>query len=97
MALDEIGIVVIGRNEGQRLIDCFTSLADAKSRGATIVYANSGSTDGSLEERCCGQAGPSRPFTAARGRNEGFKALKARKPRCSVYREHDILRWRGID
>ena len=39
-----VGAVVIGRNEGDRLIRCLDSL---RQRVATIVYVDSGSTDGS--------------------------------------------------
>jgi glycosyltransferase involved in cell wall biosynthesis len=41
---DETGIVIIGRNEGERLIGCLTSV---KSYTDRIVYVDSGSTDGS--------------------------------------------------
>ncbi|WP_299964569.1 glycosyltransferase [uncultured Roseobacter sp.] len=73
----DIGAVVIGRNEGQRLIDCLTSLEGQVSR---IIYVDSGSTDGSQE------AAQTRgvevitldttiPFTAARARNAGLARL----------------------
>lgn len=72
-----IGAVVIGRNEGQRLINC---LASMQGEAARLVYVDSGSTDGSLEE--ARKAGAqvvlldtSAPFTAARARNAGFAAL----------------------
>lgn len=71
------GVVVIGRNEGERLRQCLLSL-DPKL--APLVYVDSGSTDGS--ERMAEQLGAivvkldlSEPFTAARGRNEGFARL----------------------
>ncbi|MGB0911952.1 MAG: glycosyltransferase, partial [Phaeobacter italicus] len=41
-----VGAVVIGRNEGQRLIDCLTSM---RGQVARIVYVDSGSTDGSQD------------------------------------------------
>ena len=45
---DRVGFVVIGRNEGERLVRCLDSL---KSAGAAeIVYVDSGSTDGSVME-----------------------------------------------
>jgi GT2 family glycosyltransferase len=79
---DEIGAVVIGRNEGQRLIGCLKSL---KTECDRIVYVDSGSTDGSAE--AAKQLGVSvvcldmaLPFTAARARNAGFAALTARWP-----------------
>jgi GT2 family glycosyltransferase len=82
MIPDEIGVVVIGRNEGQRLIHC---LASVKSTTSNIVYVDSGSTDGSTA--AAEDLGASvvalnltRPFTAARARNEGFAALKVLRP-----------------
>jgi glycosyltransferase involved in cell wall biosynthesis len=41
-----LGVVVIGRNEGERLRRCFASLSET---AALIVYVDSGSTDGSLD------------------------------------------------
>lgn len=69
-----VGVVVIGRNEGQRLVDCLQSLKPFIDR---TVYVDSGSTDGSLEmARRSGakvvSLDLSIPFTAARARNEGF-------------------------
>ena len=82
MALAYLGVVVIGRNEGDRLIRCLASIS-ACTRN--IVYVDSGSTDGSIA--AAAQAGAcvvkldlTRPFTAARARNEGFLALKALMP-----------------
>lgn len=75
---DRVGFVVIGRNEGERLVRCLDSL---KSAGAAeIVYVDSGSTDGSvLEAEKRGarvvKLDLSRPFTAGRARNEGFEQL----------------------
>jgi GT2 family glycosyltransferase len=70
-------VVVIGRNEGDRLIRCLESAS-----GRTVVYVDSGSSDGSAERaRRLGVAvlelDPSRPFTAARARNAGFERLSA--------------------
>ena len=77
-----VGIVVIGRNEGERLVDC---LASVKAVTGNIVYVDSGSTDGSIA--AAKRIGASvvmldlsQPFTAARARNEGFAALKAYGP-----------------
>jgi GT2 family glycosyltransferase len=77
-----IGIVVIGRNEGERLRACLASVA---CRGVPVVYADSGSTDGSVEAaRDLGvpvrSLSADRPFSAARGRNEGAEALLADRP-----------------
>ena len=44
--LEEIAAVVIGRNEGSRLIDCLTSL---QSNVKCMVYVDSGSSDGSAQ------------------------------------------------
>ena len=75
------GIVVIGRNEGERLRRCLDSVAGS---GCPIVYVDSGSTDGS-PELARGQGvqvillATDSPFTAARARNEGWRALLASK------------------
>ncbi|MDM9627919.1 glycosyltransferase family A protein [Rhizobium sp. S152] len=72
----EVGVVVIGRNEGQRLVDCLQSLRPFIHR---TVYVDSGSTDDSVA--MAARAGAkvvaldmSIPFTAARARNEGVAA-----------------------
>jgi GT2 family glycosyltransferase len=69
-----IGIVVIGRNEGERLKRCLDAVA---ASGAPAVYVDSGSTDGSVAAaRARGveviELDPRLPFSAARARNEGF-------------------------
>jgi GT2 family glycosyltransferase len=77
-----VGVVVIGRNEGERLRRCLESLGQAAGR---TVYVDSGSVDGSLE-MARGIAGavvaldPKTPFTAARARNEGFRKLIEAQP-----------------
>ena len=72
-----LAAVVIGRNEGQRLVRCLASL---QGRASPVVYVDSGSTDGSPE--AAESAGAivveldlSRPFTAARARNAGLARL----------------------
>lgn len=72
-----LAIVAIGRNEGERLMECLDSL---KEHGAPVVYVDSGSTDGSVErarERGAHviELDPALPFTAARARNEGVRYL----------------------
>lgn len=72
-----VDLVLIGRNEGQRLIN---ALAAAQGQGRRIVYVDSGSTDGSLAAaRAAGaqvvELDMSISFTAARARNAGFEAL----------------------
>lgn len=75
--MDDVGIVAIGRNEGERLSRCLESV-----RGAVpcVVYVDSGSTDGSVSvARELGaevvELDLSTPFTAARARNEGLSRL----------------------
>jgi len=76
------GVVVIGRNEGERLRRCLESVRPASR---CVVYVDSGSSDGSvalatglgasvvaLDMRLA--------FTAARARNEGMRRLEAIAP-----------------
>lgn len=77
-----IGVVVIGRNEGERLRRCLESLA---GKARLMVYVDSGSTDGSLAlAHSLGAATVeldlSIPFTAARARNEGLARLLVLQP-----------------
>ncbi|HEY9741580.1 MAG TPA: glycosyltransferase [Coleofasciculaceae cyanobacterium] len=77
MSLKRIGLVAIGRNEGQRLHQCLLSVV---GKVAQVVYVDSGSTDGSIElARSLGveivEIDLSTPFTAARARNAGFARL----------------------
>jgi len=84
--LARVGVVAIGRDEGQRLVRCLNSIPS--SVGA-VVYVDSGSTDGSVE-RALGRGvevvslDPARPFTAARARNEGFARLCERLPDVEI-------------
>src|SRR5688572_5313831 len=69
---DAVGVVVIGRNEGERLQRCLKSLL--AQGGGPIVYVDSGSSDGSVAfARSVGvivvNLDTSVPFTMARGRN----------------------------
>lgn len=71
---DEIGVVVIGRNEGERLKKCLQGLL---SQVARIVYVDSGSSDGSVQyaksiDIDVVQLDMRIPFSAGRARNEGF-------------------------
>lgn len=77
-----LGIVVIGRNEGERLTRCLEAVRLA---GCPIVYVDSASTDGSVA--AAGARGipvhvldPDRPMNAARARNEGLAWLLERQP-----------------
>ena len=72
-----LGIVAIGRNEGERLVRCLRSLSGS---GAMVVYVDSASTDGSADRaRALGarvvDLDMTLPFTAARARNAGLAAL----------------------
>lgn len=72
----QVGIVAIGRNEGERLKACLASLPDVP-----VVYVDSGSTDGSVAvARSAGadvvELSRDTPFTAARARREGYLRLK---------------------
>ncbi|MBL4701420.1 glycosyltransferase [bacterium AH-315-I18] len=72
-----VGVVVIGRNEGDRLKRCLESLVGTVD---LMVYVDSGSTDDSVGfARLLGvnvwELDLSKPFTMARGRNEGFERL----------------------
>ena len=80
-----IGIVTIGRNEGDRLVRCFQSLQQQLEPGMPIVYVDSGSTDGSVARaQAMGidvvNLDLSVPFTMARGRNAGFQHLLTHYP-----------------
>jgi glycosyltransferase involved in cell wall biosynthesis len=77
-----LGVVIIGRNEGERLKRCLESLGEHANRA---VYVDSGSTDGSVaESKARGfavvQLDLRTPFTAARARNEGFNRLLELEP-----------------
>lgn len=72
----QVGVVAIGRNEGQRLQACLSS-AIASGLVGVVVYVDSGSSDNSVAlARALGcsvvNLDMSVPFTAARARNEGF-------------------------
>ena len=69
--------IVIGRNEGERLV---RSLATLVGRVSPLIYVDSGSSDGSVQAaRDAGaevvELSPDAPFTAARARGEGFARL----------------------
>ncbi|CAN5904326.1 hypothetical protein BH23PLA1_BH23PLA1_00050 [soil metagenome] len=75
--LEGLGLVIIGRNEGDRLRRCLESVAGR----VLLVYVDSGSTDDSVElARTLGaevvELDRSRPFSAARARNTGFDRLR---------------------
>lgn len=77
-----LGMVVIGRNEGERLVRCFQSLPFCDDR---VVYVDSGSTDESVKHSLdlgisVVALDISKPFTAARARNEGVAKLLQNHP-----------------
>lgn len=80
--VSKIGVVAIGRNEGERLRRCLRSVI---GRAALAVYVDSGSTDGSVQmAKSAGcdvvELDMRIPFTAARARNEGFARLRVLAP-----------------
>jgi GT2 family glycosyltransferase len=81
-----LGIVIIGRNEGERLRRCLTSLTQ---RAPLQVYVDSGSSDGSVA--LAAHMGVhvvaldlSLPFTAARARNAGVAKLLELEPKLDL-------------
>lgn len=79
--LDRVGIVVIGRNEGLRLVKCLESLPES----VAVVYVDSGSTDDSIEQALRLRATVvyldlTTAFTAARARNMGWRKLLELSP-----------------
>lgn len=83
--MSSVGVVVIGRNEGDRLVRCLQSLKAQLPETMPIVYVDSGSTDGSIEAAekqgvIVVNLDLSVPFTMARGRNAGFEYLLRHYP-----------------
>jgi GT2 family glycosyltransferase len=81
-ALAAIAVVVIGRNEGERLRRCLDSAVREAPR---LLYVDSGSTDGSVGlAKSLGvealELDPGKPFSAARARNEGAAWLQSALP-----------------
>lgn len=79
--ISDIGAVVIGRNEGERLKQCLMSL----SKVAAVIYVDSGSTDGSAQWAANHGAtvialDMTMPFTAARARNRGLQRIQETAP-----------------
>lgn len=78
MARKRVSVVAIGRNEGERLKACLSSLIE---QAEVVVYVDSGSNDGSVAmARGMGvevvELQMSQPFTAARARNAGYAHLQ---------------------
>jgi GT2 family glycosyltransferase len=81
-----LGVVAIGRNEGDRLRRCLESV---RGTGGTVVYVDSGSQDGSVAmARTLGveviELDLTIPFTAARARNEGWRRLRELRKEIDV-------------
>jgi len=77
-----VAAVVIGRNEGERLVRCLEALTKVVDH---VIYVDSGSSDGSLEvaEKIGARTvslDMDTPFTAARARNAGLMILAANPP-----------------
>ena len=75
--MSDIGVIVIGRNEGRRLRRCLSSVT---GREFHVIYVDSGSTDGSAalarsQDAEVVELDLSAPFSAARARNAGFDRL----------------------
>lgn len=78
-----LAVVVIGRNEGERLVRCLESVRAMADPGGPVewIYVDSASTDGSPERAAALGAQvltvrPERP-SAALGRNAGWRAARA--------------------
>jgi cellulose synthase/poly-beta-1,6-N-acetylglucosamine synthase-like glycosyltransferase len=76
-----LGLVVIGRNEGERLVRCLNSVRAIQNR----IYVDSGSSDDSVAFAIASGATVVElrtppPFTAARARNAGLAKLLATNP-----------------
>ena len=77
-----VAVVIIGRNEGDRLLRCLQSLTEQVTQ---LVYVDSGSADDSVNlARSMGAEvvalDMTIPFTAARARNEGFERMRKLYP-----------------
>jgi GT2 family glycosyltransferase len=83
MKLANVGVVAIGRNEGERLRGCLESI---RGLAQASIYVDSGSNDGSVQlsrplTSSVIELDLTIPFTAARARNQGFHKLMELEPR----------------
>jgi GT2 family glycosyltransferase len=90
--LTKVDAVVIGRNEGARLVACLASLTGLRR----VVYVDSGSTDGSgMAAKAAGAEvvalDLSTPFTAARARNAGLAVLANDPPDFVQFLDGDCV------
>ncbi|MEK8017909.1 MAG: glycosyltransferase, partial [Candidatus Parabeggiatoa sp.] len=83
MKTPQLSVVIIGRNEGQRLVDCIRSVQAINDppKNMEIIYVDSDSTDGSpAQAKALGAkvrvVHPERP-AAAIGRNAGWRVAQA--------------------
>lgn len=79
---EPLGVVVIGRNEGPKLLLCLRSVLPL---ACPVVYADSNSTDDSVALAAglgvtVVRLNPAQPMNAARGRKEGFDCLLQAHP-----------------
>lgn len=84
--LNDVAAIVIGRNEGARLIACLDAL---QGQVARVIYVDSGSTDGSQDAAMARSAevvalDVQQPFTAARARNAGLARLSEKADQVTV-------------
>lgn len=99
--VDDVGVVVIGRNEGERLARCLASVLHQVPPNV-VLYVDSQSTDASIDIAyrdgvAVISLDSRRELSAARARNEGFRALSDRLPNlafvqfvdgdCELHRE----------
>ncbi|MEY8212321.1 MAG: glycosyltransferase family A protein [Gammaproteobacteria bacterium] len=82
MSIENIGVVIIGRNEGERLVLCLESILAAK---VPCVYVDSQSKDNSVAEAekrgvTTVVLDDSLPINASRARNTGFDMLVGSNP-----------------
>jgi len=80
--MSSVGVVLIGRNEGERLVRALDSVCDGSR---PVVYVDSGSTDDSCANAEARGAtvvhlDMSIPFSAARARNAGWERLLEEHP-----------------
>ncbi|WP_372836203.1 glycosyltransferase, partial [Puniceibacterium confluentis] len=80
--MSTVDVVLIGRNEGARLV---AALGAVQGQARRMIYVDSGSGDGSVDAARAAGAEVvlldlSQPFTAARARNAGFAALEGDSP-----------------
>lgn len=86
--MNTTGLVIIGRNEGDRLRQCLLSAMNQLT-ASQLVYVDSGSLDNSVNlarslKIKVVELDMTIPFTAARARNEGFSRLKILNPQLEL-------------